>query len=114
MTESKDLPDLPKLPPLPRKVRTQQIADGRIGFPDVVMYEMIDGPFAGVKMPCPPMIDEHHNADRKEGMPGTYAYVARVLDREVHEILRGAGILYHPRHTGAVPNVVDNRAAPQR
>ena len=113
MSDVKKL-DLPEMPEPPVAVRMVQQADGRVGFPDVVEYELVEGEGKGLRLICPPTLDDHPDLFRKEGQPGTVGYETRVHDLATYEILKSSGILYHPRHTGSVSETVDNRSAPRK
>ena len=41
------------------KLRVVQTADGRFGFPEVVLYELISGPLVGTRLVVPPTIESH-------------------------------------------------------
>ena len=108
------------------------MADGRIGFPGAIAYELTAGPDKGKRLLCPPTVESHPDpgsatppplssaaAARErakwDGRPrASFPYVLVVLDPDLHWQIRACGLLYDPRHTGATGETIDNRVAPGR
>ena len=106
------------------------MADGRIGFPGAIAYELTDGPNKGERLLCPPTIESHpdpasatspplasaaaaRERAKRQGQPrASFSYVLVVLEPELFWQIRATGLLYDPRHTGARGQVIDNRAVP--
>jgi hypothetical protein len=93
-------------------------ADGRIGWPDVVQYEMLDGPDKGRLRTCKPMVESDLDprstrtptasercSGRFRGWEGLqrrgYPYRTVVHDEAAYDDLVATGAIYDPRHTGA-------------
>lgn len=106
--------------------RIRVTTDGRVGWPDVVQYELQSGPDKGKRLTCPPTAASHPDPDT--AVPPTIdswsgakawrswmdrrdagenmaragcAYLPIVHDRAAYERLRASGDLYNRRHTGA-------------
>lgn len=110
------------------KPRIRICTDGRIGWPDVVQYEILEGPKKGRLLTCPPTVATDPDpksrlaptpADMRDGRVAgwegrqdrSYPYRIVVHDRVAYDRLRLRGDLASRRHTGG-GQVVDNRAAP--
>ena len=111
------------------KPRIRVTTDGRIGWPDVVQYELMDGPDKGKRLTCRPLVETHLDPlSELKPSAGTYlmsggaggwagrqrrGYPYRIVvhDRAAYERLRQTGEINDPRHTGA-GRAVDNRSAP--
>lgn len=118
----------------PRIVCTE---DGRKGWPDVVEYELTDGPDKGKRLPVPPSIASHPDPSTATPPPASsaeaakmraewfrrqaagqnmaragYAFRAIVHDLEAYERLVQTGVLNGPPHR---PRSVaeDSRPAPK-
>ena len=87
------------------KLRMIQVADGRIGFPDVVDYEVVEGEHAGLRLPVPPSPEEFPQPGNI-GPPRGCAYRQHVHDRDTFDWLTRTNriLVSHGKH-----NVVDNR-----
>ena len=112
------------------KLRIRVMADGRIGFPGAVAYQLTDGPNKGERLLCPPTIESHpdpasatppplssaaaarERAKWRGGARASFSYVLVVLDPDLFWELRARGLLHDPRHTGASGEAIDNRVAP--
>lgn len=119
------------------KPHIQVTADGRIGWPRVVQYELLGGPEKGRLLTCPPTCASH--PDPATAIPPSidswrgakawrewmdrraageimarrgYPFRPVVHDRAAYEALCRCGDIDNPRHTGA-GSAVDNRAAPE-
>ena len=101
--------------------REVQEEDGRYGYPDVVQYEFIEGPYKGCRLNCPPSVkvekwidpdapSKRHFSFGQE-QPATYAYKMVVIDRTLYETPEFQVLLRSPLHLGGEP-CIDNRAAP--
>lgn len=111
------------------KPRVRICTDGRIGWPEIVQYEMLDGPKAGRRQTCPPMVETDLDPlSTIQPGAGTYlmsggaggwagrqrrSYPFRVVvhDRAAYDALWRSGAINNRRHTGA-RRAQDNRAAP--
>ena len=89
---------------------------GRIGWPDVVQYRIVDGPHAGTVLNYPPLasqypaprrIDPHTGRDTTP--PGTAAFRILIRDHDAYEDLARTGLLYSDEHNGRRGAVDDNR-----
>lgn len=112
------------------RLRFRVMADGRIGFPGAIAYELTAGPEKGKLLLCPPTVESHPDPDsatpqplssaaaareraKWDGRPrASFPYVMVVLDPDLYRQIRAQGLLYDPRHIGAVGGVIDNRVAP--
>ena len=99
------------------KLRAVSSADGRIGWPDVVEYELAEGPEAGKRLPVPPSFERHPHPDPRAlwraGQAcerATLAYCTIVHDQEAYDELKRGGYIYGEQHWGKRPAVIDNRA----
>lgn len=81
------------------KLRVRKLADGRIGFPEVVEYEIAFGPRAGERLPVP--LFEHN-----------LAFYIVVHDQAAYEALYKTGWLSGEEHCGRRGPVFDQRRAP--
>lgn len=111
--------------------RARVMADGRIAFPGVVSYKLVDGPDEGTEVLCPPNVHTHPDPSSAtpppldsmaaakaradwDGKPrSSYSYVVLVQDMEAFEALRGQGLLVHKSHTGVNFHYIDKRIAPR-
>ena len=95
--------------------------DGRIGWPDILEYEITEGPEKGNIIPVPPTHETHPHPDpttvlMKKCLPymrPSCAYRMIVYDHEGYEKLYKAGLIYGPPHArkGDI-EFIDNRIAP--
>jgi hypothetical protein len=115
------------------KPRIRMTTDGRIGWPEVVQYQMLSGPRAGDLLTCPPTVASH--PDPATAAPPSIASAAgakawrdwmdrlaagenmarrgcayRIVihDHAAHAEMVWTGAIYDPRHTGA-GQAEDNR-----
>jgi hypothetical protein len=90
------------------------LPDGRIGYPDIVEYEITEGPEKGTRLPVPPTYKTHpHYLSEKElaekGIAyreTSLAYITIIHDYDAYEKL--AGFWYSPKHMGG-GKTVDRR-----
>ncbi len=107
------------------KPRAVSYHDGRIGFPGIVEYELIEGPGAGTRVPVPPNHATHPHPTpdrimiRKPGFPRPVeiwppltrpgcAYLTVIHDPDAYEELKARGFWLSPEHAGRTI-VIDNR-----
>ena len=83
--------------------------DGRIGVPDVVQYELIEGPQKGRVLSVPPTTVVYHSSGPLRGRRCGYAYRVRIHDHAKYDALRGAKWIYGERHMGFCGEVIDSR-----
>lgn len=74
------------------KPRFVVTADGRIGCPEVMVYQTDDG----ARLPCPPK--------------GERSYIVVVFDLKRYEAFRDSGWLYGEQHMGPFGEVIDRSA----
>lgn len=106
-----------------RKRRAVVHADGRVGYPDVLQYRLVEGPEAGALVDVPPTFATHPHPDPValaralgHGMPmirPSCDYVEVIHDRAAYDELAARGFWNAPWHTGPCGVVADSRPAPQ-
>lgn len=110
------------------KLRAVCMADGRIGWPDVVEYQLEDG----TRLPVPPRPDKHPDWGRWRPVPLSSTMVAKqraegtlveakvqglpyriiVHDRPVYDRMCATGLMYSSVHRGISAPMMDNRKTP--
>ena len=90
-----------------------QMIDGRITWPNVFQYQIIEGPMKGKFFPYPPTVDQCRDTSRKEGEPSTYPYKLVVWNQPIFNKLKDIGVLTWPLHLGPRNEVIDQRPAPK-
>ena len=83
--------------------------DGRIGVPDVVQYELTEGPQKGRVLSVPPTRVFYHTEGPRKGRRCGYAFLVHVHDHAKYDELRAAQWIYGERHFGFRGEVIDNR-----
>lgn len=91
------------------KPRVRILTDGRIGWPDVVQYEITEGPYKGTRLTCPPLSTGKYRDPASEGFPPYgYSYQIIKINETLYDKMYHTGELHDPRHTGA-GKAIDNR-----
>ena len=98
------------------KPRAVRHADGRIGFPDIAVYELTEGPCAGDRVSVPPTYATHPlpgacGAKGPLTRPGC-AYRILVLDRPAYDEFKAKGFWLSIDHLGGKKEQIDERPTP--
>ena len=95
--------------------------DGRIGYPDIVVYEILEGPAKGVILPVPPKFDTHPKPEIKikyammikpENRQTSCAYKTIVKNQKLYDEMFAQGFWFSPTHIGKRKPFIDYRKAP--
>lgn len=99
--------------------REEQAPDGRIGWPDALLYEITEGPDAGKRLFVPPTFATHPHPDPKalaqtktSYIKASVAYRTVVLDPVAFDLLSSSGAMFSERHCGEREKGIDIRPAP--
>lgn len=98
--------------------------NGRIGYPDVVVYELLEGPDKGKQLPVPPSFSTHPKPKTKlkygrsiqlkdvAKLKATCAFKIVVKNQKAYEEMYAQGAFWHPDHVGKYEPMIDERSAP--
>jgi hypothetical protein len=89
--------------------------DGRIGYPAVLTYRVLEGPWLDRETPVPPIHapKPEGRANGKREFTMGAAYLPIIHNQTTYERLERLGFWHSPRHAGAPSELIDNRGSKQ-